>query len=111
MPTQIQFRRGTTSQHSTFTGAVGEMTIDTDKDTAIVHDGATAGGYELLRADLNNLSNPQFTGTGSIGIPTGTTAQRPTSPSIGDFRYNTTLNSMEWYNTDGTSSGWLSWGP
>ena len=47
MPTAVQFRRGTTSQHSSFTGAVGEITVDTDKDVAVVHDGSTAGGFPL----------------------------------------------------------------
>jgi len=47
MATQIQLRRGTTSQHSTFTGAAGEVTVDTDKDVAVVHDGSTAGGFPL----------------------------------------------------------------
>jgi len=46
----LQLRRGTTSQHSTFTGLVGEITIDTDKDTIVVHDGVTAGGYPLAKA-------------------------------------------------------------
>ena len=49
MATQIQFRRGTTAEHSTFTGAVGEVTVDTDKDTAVVHDGSTAGGIPLAK--------------------------------------------------------------
>lgn len=47
MATQIQLRRGTTSQHSSFTGAAGEITVDTDKDVAVVHDGSTAGGFPL----------------------------------------------------------------
>ena len=47
MPTAVQFRRGTTSQHSSFTGAAGEVTVDTDKDVAVVHDGSTAGGFPL----------------------------------------------------------------
>lgn len=47
MATQIQLRRGTTSQHSSFTGAAGELTVDTDKDVAVVHDGSTAGGFPL----------------------------------------------------------------
>jgi len=47
MPTAVQFRRGTTSQHSSFTGAAGEITVDTDKDVAVVHDGSTAGGFPL----------------------------------------------------------------
>lgn len=46
----LQLRRGTTSQHSTFTGLVGEITVDTDKDTIVVHDGTTAGGYPLAKA-------------------------------------------------------------
>ena len=46
----IQLRRGTSSQHSTFTGLLGEITVDTDKDTIVVHDGATAGGYPLAKA-------------------------------------------------------------
>jgi hypothetical protein len=49
MPTQVQFRRGNTSQHSTFTGANGEITIDTDKNTVVVHDGSTAGGFPLSK--------------------------------------------------------------
>lgn len=47
MATQVQFRRGTTSQHGSFTGAVGEITVDTDKDTVVVHDGSQAGGFAL----------------------------------------------------------------
>lgn len=46
----IQLRRGTTAQHSTFTGLVGEVTVDTDKDTLVVHDGVTAGGYPLAKS-------------------------------------------------------------
>jgi Major tropism determinant N-terminal domain len=46
----LQLRRGTTAQHSTFTGLVGEVTIDTDKDTIVVHDGSTAGGFPLAKA-------------------------------------------------------------
>ena len=51
----LKLRRGTTSQHSSFTGAEGECTVDTTKDTLVVHDGAQAGGRPLLREDLNNI--------------------------------------------------------
>ena len=44
----IKFRRGTTADHSTFTGQEGEITVDTTKDVAIVHDGITVGGYPLV---------------------------------------------------------------
>lgn len=49
MATILQFRRGTTVQHSSFTGAVGEVTVDTTKDTIVVHDGTTAGGIPLAK--------------------------------------------------------------
>lgn len=47
MATEIRRRRGTTVEHSTFTGAVGELTVDTTKKTVVVHDGITTGGYPL----------------------------------------------------------------
>ena len=42
-----------------------------------------------------------LTGTGSLQLPSGTTAQRPT-PATGDIRFNTTLTQFEGYN----GSGW-----
>ena len=45
MAIQIQLRQGTTTEHNTFTGAVGEVTVDTDKKTVVVHDGDTVGGH------------------------------------------------------------------
>ena len=57
MTTAIKRRRGTTTQHSTFTGLDGELTIDTTKETVVVHDAATAGGFPLLREDLSNNAN------------------------------------------------------
>jgi len=58
MATQVQRRRGSTVGHSTFTGVVGETTVDTDKKTVIVHDGATQGGFPLLREDFSNNLTP-----------------------------------------------------
>lgn len=51
MSRQIQIRHGTTSEHETFTGAIGEITMDTDAKTLRVHDGETVGGVPLARAD------------------------------------------------------------
>ena len=48
MTKQVQLRRGTTAEHAAFTGAVGELTIDTTRDIAIVHDGVKVGGHELV---------------------------------------------------------------
>jgi hypothetical protein len=45
----VQSRRGTTTEHATFTGLVGESTIDTTKHTVVVHDGSTQGGFPLQK--------------------------------------------------------------
>jgi len=57
MATAIQRRGGTTAEHANFTGLAREITIDTDKNTVVVHDGTTAGGHPLATAaDLANIS-------------------------------------------------------
>ena len=43
----VQLRRGTSAEHSSFTGAAGEITVNTSNSTIHVHDGSTAGGTEL----------------------------------------------------------------
>ena len=78
MATQVQFRRGTTGQHSAFTGAVGEVTVDTEKKVLCVHDATTAGGFPTLLADASNAALPannslnpcalKFTGDADTGI-------------------------------------------
>lgn len=47
MSKQVKWRRGTTGEHLTFIGAVGEVTVDTTKDTLVVHDGVTSGGHSI----------------------------------------------------------------
>jgi hypothetical protein len=66
MSTQIQRRRGTTAEHSTFTGVEGEITVDTTKDTAVVHDGTTVGGHPLQKQypPLGSAAAPTYTFTG-----------------------------------------------
>jgi len=49
MSTQVQLRRGSTTDHNSFTGAVAELTVDTTKKTVVVHDGTTAGGVPLAK--------------------------------------------------------------
>lgn len=50
-PDAIQQYRGTTDQHAAYTGEVGELTVDTDKNVVVVHDGSTAGGIPMARED------------------------------------------------------------
>ena len=49
MPTTLQFRRYDSANIANTTGAVGEILIDTDKDTVVVQDGSTAGGFALAK--------------------------------------------------------------
>lgn len=88
MATILQLRRGTTVGHSTFTGAEGEVTVNTTKDTVVVHDGTTVGGFELVSlAATQTLTNKTLTS------PTLTT------PALG------TPASGEMTNVTGTASG------
>lgn len=65
---QVQLRRGTTAQHGSFTGAQGELTVDTDKNALVLHDGVTAGG-KALGADI---------------VATGSTTARSLEDRFGD---------------------------
>ena len=62
MAKQLKLRRGSTSQHSSFTGAEGEVTVDTDKETLVVHDGSTAGGHPVAAEDMANVSSSDIAG-------------------------------------------------
>ena len=76
MPTQVQWRRGTTTQHNSFTGAAGEVTVDTTLDTLRVHDGSTAGGIRI--AKFSEITTGDITavvaGTGLSGGATSGSA-------------------------------------
>ena len=61
MAIQIQLRQGTTTEHNTFKGAVGEVTVDTTKKTVVVHDGTTVGGTVLAKVSEVPSLVPQAT--------------------------------------------------
>ena len=106
MATQVQFRRGTTGQNDVFKGAIGEVTVDTDKNTLRVHNGSIIGGTSLLKKDGTNsefsigsltscalkFANDHNTGiysTGAdnIGLVTGGVA-RLTIDSVGSSTFH-----------------------
>lgn len=84
MTTEVRWRKGTTAQHSTFTGALGEVTVDTTKKTVVVHDGATAGGTPLATAasltgkqdtlvsgtNIKTINGTSILGAGNLAIST-----------------------------------------
>jgi len=74
MGVAVKFRRGTASEHSTFAGSEGEVTVQKsdasgDPWDLRVHDGLGGSGHLVPSADsvatLNNkvLNNSKFTGT------------------------------------------------
>lgn len=73
MATQIKLRGGTTSQHSSFTGSAREVTVDTDKNTIVVHDGSTAGGFPVVGRDASG--NASFADSEKAQFGTGNDLQ------------------------------------
>ena len=66
---------------------------------------------DIIASALDNVvvtptavSDQANTSTGGLSMPTGTTAQRPSSPDTGESRMNTTTGSLEFYD----GSGWVS---
>lgn len=76
MSRQIQIRRGTAAEHNDFTGAIGEITMDTTNNSLRVHDGSTVGGHNILNetkiteklSEKVNKDATNFTNTGKSNI-------------------------------------------
>ena len=66
--TQVKRRRGTTAENDAFTGAEGEITVDTEKHELRVHDGVTQGGFKI--------------GGGSGAMPVGAIFTTPRTGTI-----------------------------
>lgn len=65
----------------------------TSNQTSIANANGVAGNPTYSLAD-----NAELPGTGSVTIPTGTTAGRPGTPSTGEIRGNTTDNELEFWD-------------
>jgi len=95
MATQVQFRRGTTTQNNAFTGAIGEITYDTQVKTLRLHDGSTAGGGATLvtlgatqTLTAKTLSTSSVWNGNVIGLAYGGTAANITA-AAGAVVYST----------------------
>jgi len=101
MSITVKLRRGTTTQHSTFTGEEAEVTVDTTKDVVVVHDGVTTGGHPMAKAsdlatvafsgdynDLSNLPSGPLLTTTDIGV----TVQAYSANTVIDAAYVHTDN-------------------
>lgn len=132
MPFAFQRRRGTTAQHASFTGLLGELTVDTDKDTVVVHDGSLAGGYPLAREKGGTLTDTVIRGleedvnvvasaaTGTINLNVETASiwyytSNATANHTLNIRYSSSVSlntalavgdaiTVVWLNTNGTTA-------
>lgn len=80
MPKQVRLRRGTTTQHATFTGADGEITFDTTKKRLVLHDGVTPGGLPLEGWVEREPGNPLV--AQEINSAVNITGGGPDSPAL-----------------------------
>ena len=76
------------------TGQAGEF-LQTDGTTATWE---PAGGAAY---------DTEASSTGYLDVPSGTTAQRPSSPATGNMRWNTDNEALEHYS--GSAGGWVQW--
>ena len=105
MATQLQIRRGTTAQMNAFTGAEGELAVNTSTDTVHVHDGSTAGGFALAKADGSNIGTyaGSFTTLAASGASTLTGA---VGINIAPTSYKLTVNSGATTETTAAAIGY-----
>lgn len=60
MTRKLQILRGTTAQNNAYTGAVGELTMDTDRNEVRIHDGQTVGGIKISDRNMPILTSMFF---------------------------------------------------
>lgn len=58
----LRLRRGDAGSNAAFIGMEGEITFDTENKILHVHDGETAGGFKIARADLSNVDMSNYSG-------------------------------------------------
>jgi hypothetical protein len=72
----------------------GVYGFDTTASSGVCNFVVNSAGTERMRINSEDIT---MSGTGSLTLPKGTTAQRPSSPVNGMIRYNTTLDATEEY--------------
>ena len=97
MSTQVQIRRGNTAQTAIFTGAVAELTVDTDKEVVVVHDGVTAGGYPLARESA--LTSNQVFSQASFNTANGAFAAANSAGSYANSAFLIANSAAAYSNT------------
>jgi hypothetical protein len=71
--------------------------LDGDDTSGTIQFYTASGGTLTSAMYIDSNQNITMSGTGAVKVPSGTTAQRPSSPTAGMVRYNTTLGEYESY--------------
>lgn len=100
MSTELKLRRGTTLQHSTFTGDNGEVTVDTSNHELVVHDGVTAGGHRTVNKE--SLSDTE-TSYVIAGVPAKKLADAPVNAGYNGVLLNSSADSTVPFNALSTA--------
>jgi hypothetical protein len=113
MPITVKFRRGSTAESNNFLGEEGELYIDKDKDTIVVHDGSTVGGFPLaseayvidaisdfgtssFSGDYDDLINkPNLSILSSVSSLQFDTSNTPSTVSLGQLSWNTSDGTLD----------------
>ena len=105
---RIQHKRGNTTVSSTYTGPIGEITVDTTTYQLRVHDGATAGGYVIPRAsgELGNVTAGSIRLSRTLTGTSGSNATVRATATLGaDYGSSTSTSPASGYGTLGIVSG------
>ena len=121
----VQFRRGTTAEHASFTGAAGEITVNTTTNQLIVHDGVTVGGHvvgsgggaggasTLTDLNISDGTDGQVLTTDGAGTFTFTTLSNSGGSGGGDISSIISPSAFAYVNTisdgSGTNISWSNW--
>jgi len=105
MAIQVQRRRGTTAENDLFTGAAGEITVDTDRDEPRVHDAARAGGFAVP-----NFSSLQKRLYSYDAAPGGTATAITCSTAMDAIAYTAGLEVTLKMASAATGASTLQWG-
>ena len=103
---QVKIRRGTTVEHSVFVGEIGEITVDTTKDTLVIHDKSTQGGNPLAKEDMTNVFNR--VGIQQLNVDDGTNGQYLTTDGSGSLSFTTDSTNVSATTIGGDLSGTIS---
>lgn len=112
MAIQLQLRRGTTVQHSTFTGADGEITVDTDLQTIRIHDGSTPGGFPLVGGGsvftILQYESGTISGTSLTNLDSFDATEYRTAKYIAQIKDGATVHSSEIMVTHNGTNAYIS---